>query len=51
MAGKETLRAGCKLARPVLSTDYCEAHRRVMSLYRAYYRFIPYIGNKLLIIN
>ncbi|CAH2096189.1 unnamed protein product [Euphydryas editha] len=27
MAGKETLRAGCKIARPVLSTNYCEAHR------------------------
>ncbi|XP_039753514.1 NADH dehydrogenase [ubiquinone] 1 alpha subcomplex subunit 6-like [Pararge aegeria] len=43
MAGRETVKAGFKIAKPVLSADCCEAHRRVMSLYRAYFRFIPYL--------
>ncbi|KAI8436801.1 hypothetical protein MSG28_010262 [Choristoneura fumiferana] len=34
---------GCKIVRPLMSTDYCEAHRRVIGLYRAFYRYIPYI--------
>lgn len=36
--------AGCKIAKPIFSTNYCEAHIRVMSLYKAYYRYIPYIS-------
>nr|XP_026499739.1 NADH dehydrogenase [ubiquinone] 1 alpha subcomplex subunit 6-like [Vanessa tameamea] len=43
MAGKETLKAGFKIAKPVLSRDRREAHRRVISLYRAYFRYIPYL--------
>lgn len=48
MAARETVRAGCKIAKPILSTDYCDTHKRVMGLYRAYYRYIPYIGKVLL---
>nr|XP_034832362.1 NADH dehydrogenase [ubiquinone] 1 alpha subcomplex subunit 6-like [Maniola hyperantus] len=44
MAGREAVKAGCKIARPVLSADHCQAHKRVMSLYRAYFRiFLIYV--------
>ncbi|XP_072949238.1 NADH dehydrogenase [ubiquinone] 1 alpha subcomplex subunit 6-like [Epargyreus clarus] len=43
MAGEEAMRAACKVVKPMLSRDYCEAHRRVMGLYKAVYRYIPYI--------
>ncbi|XP_075977539.1 NADH dehydrogenase [ubiquinone] 1 alpha subcomplex subunit 6-like [Anticarsia gemmatalis] len=32
-----------KTVRPVMSTDFCEARRRAIGLYRAFYRYIPYI--------
>lgn len=48
MAGKETVKAVCKIVRPLMSTDYYEARRRALGLYRAFYRYIPYIS-KLLI--
>ncbi|KAL7064172.1 hypothetical protein AAHC03_04388 [Spirometra sp. Aus1] len=35
--------AGLKLARPILSKTPEEAKRRVMNLYRAWYRQLPYI--------
>ncbi|KAM3965182.1 NADH dehydrogenase [ubiquinone] 1 alpha subcomplex subunit 6 [Aphomia sociella] len=43
MAGRETMKASCKIVRPIMSTNFCEAHRRVLGLYRAFYRYIPYI--------
>lgn len=36
--------AGCKAVKPLLSANYCEAHIRVVGLYKAYYRYIPYLG-------
>ncbi|XP_032517714.2 NADH dehydrogenase [ubiquinone] 1 alpha subcomplex subunit 6-like [Danaus plexippus] len=40
----QAVRAGSKVAKPVLSLDSAEAHRRVLGLYRGYYRYIPYIA-------
>ncbi|XP_045486960.1 L-dopachrome tautomerase yellow-f2-like isoform X1 [Pieris rapae] len=40
MAAKVT---GCKAVKPLLSANYCEAHTRVVGLYKAYYRYIPYL--------
>ncbi|XP_026327095.1 NADH dehydrogenase [ubiquinone] 1 alpha subcomplex subunit 6-like [Hyposmocoma kahamanoa] len=42
MAARGTM-AGCKIVRPVMSFDNCEAHTRVLGLYRAFYRIIPFI--------
>lgn len=42
MAARGTM-AGCKIVRPLLSLDNCEAHTRVLGLYRAFYRIIPFI--------
>ncbi|CAF4903549.1 unnamed protein product [Pieris macdunnoughi] len=40
MAAKVT---GCKAVKPLLSANYCEAHTRVVGLYKAYYRYLPYL--------
>ncbi|XP_045498134.1 NADH dehydrogenase [ubiquinone] 1 alpha subcomplex subunit 6-like [Colias croceus] len=39
----DKVRAGCKCVKPLLSANFCEAHTRVIGLYRAYYRFIPHL--------
>ncbi|CAH8571490.1 unnamed protein product [Schistosoma rodhaini] len=35
--------SGVKAARPILSRNHAEARRRVISLYRAWYRQLPFI--------
>ncbi|CAD0201339.1 unnamed protein product [Chrysodeixis includens] len=32
-----------RAVRPLMSSDFCEARRRALGLYRAIYRYIPYI--------
>lgn len=44
MAAKKAIQVGTKTVRPVLSLDSSEARSRVLSLYKAWYRQIPYIG-------
>lgn len=44
MAGAETMRAACRQVKPLMSTDFWEARRRALALYKAFYRFTPYIG-------
>ncbi|CAH0398349.1 unnamed protein product [Chilo suppressalis] len=43
MAGRETMKTTCRVVKPLMSTDFCEARRRAIGLYRAFYRYIPYI--------
>ncbi|KAJ0176622.1 hypothetical protein K1T71_007801 [Dendrolimus kikuchii] len=43
MSGSGSIKTACKTVRPLMSSDFCEARRRVLSLYRAFYRYIPYI--------
>ncbi|XP_050351283.1 NADH dehydrogenase [ubiquinone] 1 alpha subcomplex subunit 6 [Nymphalis io] len=43
MAAKQAIRVGTKNVRPVLSLNQAEARSRVLSLYKAWYRQIPYI--------
>ncbi|XP_028162863.1 NADH dehydrogenase [ubiquinone] 1 alpha subcomplex subunit 6-like [Ostrinia furnacalis] len=42
-AARETVRAACREVRPIMSTDFWEARRRVLGLYKAFYRYVPYI--------
>lgn len=44
MAGREVVRKTVQQVRPILSVDSEEARRRVLSLYKAWYRQIPYVG-------
>lgn len=44
MASREAVRRTLQQVRPILSVDQNEARRRVLSLYRAWYRQAPYIG-------
>lgn len=44
MAGREIVRKTVQQVRPILSVDSEEARRRVLSLYKAWYRQIPYVG-------
>lgn len=44
MAGRETVRKSLQQVRPLLSVDNEEARRRVLSLYKAWYRQITYVG-------
>ena len=44
MASQKTIREGYKLVKPVLSTNKLEAKRRVINLYKAWYRQIPFTG-------
>lgn len=43
MASKVT-KAAVRHVRPILSVDNAEARRRVLNLYKAWYRQIPIIG-------
>ncbi|XP_050680847.1 NADH dehydrogenase [ubiquinone] 1 alpha subcomplex subunit 6 [Leptidea sinapis] len=43
MATRKAIQVGSKTVRPVLSLDNAEAKSRVLSLYKAWYRQIPYI--------
>ncbi|KAG6443781.1 NADH dehydrogenase [ubiquinone] 1 alpha subcomplex subunit 6-like [Manduca sexta] len=43
MAGRETMKAACKRVRPIMSTNFSDARRRALGLYRAFYRYIPYV--------
>ena len=38
------IKTGVKQVRPLLSVDNAEARKRVLNLYKAWYRQIPYIG-------
>ncbi|XP_049873906.1 NADH dehydrogenase [ubiquinone] 1 alpha subcomplex subunit 6 [Pectinophora gossypiella] len=42
-AARQAIQVGTKNVRPVLSTNPTEARRRVLNLYKAWYRQIPYI--------
>lgn len=44
MAGRETFRRGSQIITPILSVDKEEARRRVIKLYKAWYRQIPFIS-------
>ncbi|CAG4956582.1 NADH dehydrogenase [ubiquinone] 1 alpha subcomplex subunit 6-like [Colias croceus] len=43
MAARQAIQVGTKTVRPVLSLNEAEARSRVLSLYKAWYRQIPYI--------
>lgn len=44
MASREAVRRAVQNVRPILSVDREEARKRVLNLYKAWYRQIPYIG-------
>ncbi|XP_058465731.1 NADH dehydrogenase [ubiquinone] 1 alpha subcomplex subunit 6 [Malaya genurostris] len=43
MASREAVRRAVQNVRPILSADREEARKRVLNLYKAWYRQIPYI--------
>ncbi|EAT34732.1 AAEL013043-PA [Aedes aegypti] len=43
MASREAVRRAVQNVRPILSVDREEARKRVLNLYKAWYRQIPYI--------
>lgn len=47
MASREAVRRAVQNVRPILSVDREEARKRVLNLYKAWYRQIPYIGEYL----
>lgn len=46
MAAKEPVKRVIQQVRPLLSMDREEARRRVLNLYKAWYRTIPFIGKR-----
>lgn len=46
MSAKQALQIGTKTVRPVLSLNKAEAKTRVLNLYKAWYRQIPYVGKQ-----
>lgn len=44
MSAKQAIQVGTKNVRPVLSLNRGEARARVLNLYKAWYRQIPYVG-------
>lgn len=44
MSARQAIQVGTKTVRPVLSLTQADARSRVLSLYKAWYRQIPYIG-------
>jgi len=47
----KTTVSGLKQVRPILSLDSADARKRVLNLYKAWYRQIPYIGNYVFLLN
>ena len=45
MSGRRLVQAAQGSVKPILSLNSVEAHRRVLNLYRAWFRQIPYILN------
>uniref|UniRef100_A0A0L8HH27 NADH dehydrogenase [ubiquinone] 1 alpha subcomplex subunit 6 n=1 Tax=Octopus bimaculoides TaxID=37653 RepID=A0A0L8HH27_OCTBM len=45
MAASRASVQGMKLVKPILSVDSTEARRRVLNLYKAWYRHLPYLGS------
>ncbi|KAJ8317947.1 hypothetical protein KUTeg_003038 [Tegillarca granosa] len=43
MAANKVVREGMKQVKPILSVDRTEARRRVLNLYKAWYRQMPFI--------
>eukprot|EP00106_Octopus_bimaculoides_P005201 XP_014772643.1 PREDICTED: NADH dehydrogenase [ubiquinone] 1 alpha subcomplex subunit 6-like [Octopus bimaculoides] len=43
MAASRASVQGMKLVKPILSVDSTEARRRVLNLYKAWYRHLPYL--------
>jgi len=43
MAAREASKCAIKVVRPLLSSDKSEAKKRVLNLYKTYYRQIPLI--------
>ncbi|XP_059484123.1 NADH dehydrogenase [ubiquinone] 1 alpha subcomplex subunit 6 [Neocloeon triangulifer] len=43
MASREAVRATLRKVRPILSADRGEARKRVLNLYKAWYRQMPYV--------
>ncbi|XP_026480529.1 NADH dehydrogenase [ubiquinone] 1 alpha subcomplex subunit 6-like [Ctenocephalides felis] len=43
MAAREAARVASKQVRPLLSVDRAEARQRVLNLYKAWHRYIPYM--------
>lgn len=41
----QSVRATVKQVKPILSVDRAEARKRVLNLYKAWYRQLPYIGD------
>lgn len=41
----QSVRAAVKQVKPILSVDRAEARKRVLNLYKAWYRQLPYIGS------
>ncbi|XP_052822751.1 NADH dehydrogenase [ubiquinone] 1 alpha subcomplex subunit 6 [Octopus bimaculoides] len=48
MAASRASVQGMKLVKPILSVDSTEARRRVLNLYKAWYRHLPYLGKAFL---
>lgn len=44
MAGREAVKRSLQQVRPILSVDHTEARRRVLNLYKAWFRQMPYVG-------
>jgi NADH dehydrogenase (ubiquinone) 1 alpha subcomplex subunit 6 len=44
MAAREPVRRVIQQVRPILSVDRDEARRRVLNLYKAWFRTIPFVG-------
>ncbi|MCP6116954.1 NADH dehydrogenase [ubiquinone] 1 alpha subcomplex subunit 6, partial [Klebsiella pneumoniae] len=42
-SARQAIKVGTKTVKPVLSSSHAEARNRVLSLYKAWYRQIPYI--------
>lgn len=49
MAARQATKTAFRQVKPILSVDRGEAKKRVLNLYKAWYRQMPYIGNEIFI--
>ena len=47
MSGRRLVQGAQGAVKPILSLNHTEAHRRVLNLYRAWFRQIPYVLHKM----
>ena len=51
MASRQAIKTAVRQVRPILSADRGEARKRVLNLYKTWFRQMPYVGQYPILLN